>query len=166
MDYEKKQEIPFGASDSELMEATYFIPQGYHAVIEGDKVIIKKGEEPVSNDLEEAAREWLKPKLDKSYINYGEAKMMELTHFDGYAMLDATDFGAQWQKQQDQSTIELAEDHAYLAGQEKILTKACDWLADNYSKYIITNGLSTIFSATIDFDTIRMIEDLKKAMEE
>jgi hypothetical protein len=51
MDYEKKQEIPFGVFDSELMEATYFIPQGYHAVIEGDKVIIKKGEDPVSKDL-------------------------------------------------------------------------------------------------------------------
>ena len=46
MDYEK--EIPFGASDSELMEATYFIPQGYHAVIESNKVIIKKGEEPIN----------------------------------------------------------------------------------------------------------------------
>jgi hypothetical protein len=57
-------------------------------------------EETISNDLEEAAREWLKPKLDKSYINYGESKMMELTHFDGYAMLDATEFGAQWQKEQ------------------------------------------------------------------
>lgn len=53
-------EIPFGAKDSELMEATYFIPQGYHAVIYGDKVIIKKGEEPISNDLEEAAEEYNK----------------------------------------------------------------------------------------------------------
>lgn len=26
--------------------------------------------------------------------------MMELTHFDGYAMLDAVEFGAQWQKEQ------------------------------------------------------------------
>ena len=56
MDYEKKQEIPFGVFDSELMEATYFIPQGYHAVIDGNKVIIKKGEEPISNDLEEFAK--------------------------------------------------------------------------------------------------------------
>lgn len=54
----KESVIPFGASDSELMEATYFIPQGYHAVIEGNKVIIKKGEEPVSEDLEEAACEY------------------------------------------------------------------------------------------------------------
>lgn len=40
----KESVIPFGASDSELMEATYFIPQGYHAVIDGNKVTIKKGE--------------------------------------------------------------------------------------------------------------------------
>jgi hypothetical protein len=56
--------------------------------------------EPVSKDLEVASKEWLSSQLDKSYANYGEAKMMELTHFDGYAMLDAIEFGANWQKQQ------------------------------------------------------------------
>ena len=55
---------------------------------------------PVSEDLEEASKEWLRPQLDKSYANYGEGKMMELTHFDGYAMLDAIEFGAKWQKEQ------------------------------------------------------------------
>ena len=79
-----------------------------------------KKEEPVSEDLEEASKEWLRPQLDKSYANYGEAKMMELTHFDGYAMLDAIEFGAKWQEKKDQSTIELAEDHAMLAGMEKM----------------------------------------------
>ena len=54
----------------------------------------------VSEYLEEAGKEWLKPQLDKSYANYGEAKMMELTHFDGYAMLDAIEFGANWKEQQ------------------------------------------------------------------
>lgn len=39
--------------------------------------------------LREASKEWLTPQLDKSYKEYGERKMMELTHFDGYAMLDA-----------------------------------------------------------------------------
>jgi hypothetical protein len=86
--------------------------------------------EPVSEELEEASKEWLAPQLDKSYANYGEVKMMELTHFDGYAMLDAIEFGAQWQKEQDQSTIELAEDHAMLAGMEKMkeemMAKAID----------------------------------------
>jgi len=62
--------------------------------------------EPVSEELEKASKEWLRPKLDKSYANYGEAKMMELTRFDGYAMLDAIEFGAQWQKAKDEFTTE------------------------------------------------------------
>ena len=57
-------------------------------------------EEPVSEKFEVASKEWLIPQLDKSYTNYGEAKMMELTHFDGYAMLDAIEFGARWKEQQ------------------------------------------------------------------
>lgn len=35
-------DIPFGAKDSELQEATYYIPDGYHAEINGNEVIIKK----------------------------------------------------------------------------------------------------------------------------
>ena len=60
----------------------------------------------VSEGLEEASKEWLSPQLDKSYAKYGEVKMMELTHFDGYAMLDAIEFGVQWQKAKDESTTE------------------------------------------------------------
>lgn len=51
-DFEKKElkkiedeiEIPFGAKDSELIEESYYIPKGFHAEIEDDKVVIKKGE--------------------------------------------------------------------------------------------------------------------------
>ena len=43
---EDEIEIPFGAKDSELQEETYFIPDGFHAEIDGDKVVIKKGEKP------------------------------------------------------------------------------------------------------------------------
>ena len=111
-------------------------------------------EEPVSNDLEKAAHFYV-----DTTIEWFDSEGNPCCY-------PAFKAGAQWQKERDQLTIELAEDHAYLAGQEKILAKACDWLANNYSKYIITNGLSTIFSATIDFDTIRMIEDFKKAVEE
>lgn len=64
------------------------------------KSIDSMQKEPVSKDLEEASKEWLRPQLDKSYANYGEAKMMELTHFDGYAMLDAIEFGVKWKEQQ------------------------------------------------------------------
>ena len=38
-------EIPFGAKDSELEEVSYDIPKGYHAEIEDNKVVIKKGEQ-------------------------------------------------------------------------------------------------------------------------
>ena len=38
-------DIPFGEKDYELHEATYFIPEGFHAEIERDKVIIKRGEQ-------------------------------------------------------------------------------------------------------------------------
>lgn len=41
---EDEIEIPFGAKDSELQEETYYIPKGFHAEIEADKVVIKKGE--------------------------------------------------------------------------------------------------------------------------
>jgi hypothetical protein len=37
-------EIPFGVRDSELQEVTYHIPEGFHAEIEGNRVVIKKGE--------------------------------------------------------------------------------------------------------------------------
>ena len=57
-------------------------------------------EESIGKDLQKAGKEWLVPQLDKSYANYGETKMMELTHFDGYAMLDAIEFGAQWMASQ------------------------------------------------------------------
>ena len=36
-------EIPFGAKDSELQEATYLIPEGFHAEINDKEVLIKKG---------------------------------------------------------------------------------------------------------------------------
>ena len=57
-------------------------------------------EGPMSEDLDEAGKEWLRPQLDKSYANYGENKMMELTHFDGYSMLEAIEFGAKWKEEQ------------------------------------------------------------------
>ena len=41
---ENEIEILFGAKDSELQEVTYYIPKGFHAEIDDDKVVIKKGE--------------------------------------------------------------------------------------------------------------------------
>ncbi len=44
--------IPFGAKDSELQEVRYRIPDGFHAEIVGNEVIIKKGDVPADNDLD------------------------------------------------------------------------------------------------------------------
>ena len=45
---EQTIEIPFGAKDSELQEITYYIPKGFYAEIDDDKVVIKKGEKPTT----------------------------------------------------------------------------------------------------------------------
>ena len=76
------------------------------------------GEEPVSEDLEEAVNAYIgyAPEVDESSSVYGKRLAFKA--------------GAKWQKQQDQSTIELAEDHAMLAGMEKmkeqLVAKAVD----------------------------------------
>ena len=46
-------EIPFGAKDSELQEAFYYIPEGFHAEIDGNRVVIKRGEQKPTEWSEE-----------------------------------------------------------------------------------------------------------------
>lgn len=62
--------------------------------------------------------------LDSFATKYAQDKPYPVT------VCQAVKVGAKWQKQQDQSTIELAEDHAMLAGmnkmEEQMMTKAID----------------------------------------
>lgn len=53
---EDEIEIPFGAKDSELQEVTYYIPKGFHAEIDDDNVVIKKGEKPAAWSDEDEER--------------------------------------------------------------------------------------------------------------
>lgn len=71
-------------------------------------------EDHIEDILEIVDMQWLTPQLDKSYAAYGERKMMELTRFDGYAMLDAIAFGRK------QATREFEKNR--LAACEKPLT--------------------------------------------
>lgn len=71
-------------------------------------VKLAKGKEPASEDLEDAANNALERMLDK-YNLVGTGSCLEMFKL-----------GAEWQKKQDQYTIELAEDHAMLAGMEKM----------------------------------------------
>ena len=98
--------------------------------------------EPVSEDLEKIVEEIAEPTilnaygtkelarrlrnticgtsvsedLEKAAEDYGIRQGLELKPF----AIKYFKAGANWQKQQDQSTIELAEDHAMLAGMEKM----------------------------------------------
>ena len=102
----KRTPADIEAAMQEVEEKSKAFTEAHKKESADDILAQMRGEEPVSEDLEEASKEWLIPQLDKSYTNYGEAKMMELTHFDGYAMLDAIEFGANWQKTKDESITE------------------------------------------------------------
>lgn len=104
-------------------------------------------EEPISEDLEQAAVEAFKKIVDdgdNSFLNIFKA-------------------GAQWQKQQDQLTIELAEDHAMLAGMEKMrqemIDKVCKWLVKHWREYVWLTDNDVIHFGHWE-------HDFKKAMEE
>ena len=73
-------EIPFGAKDSELQEATYYIPDGYHAEINGNEVVIKKGKQKPIDNVEPRFHEgdWVVSKLD------GKARRISEVHCDEY----------------------------------------------------------------------------------
>ena len=93
-------------------------------------------EEPVNENFEEAlAQEW------KGYNDRGAATVdaledntQELAFAKGFYR------GSKWQEKQDQSTIKLAEDHAILAGMEKmkkqIMAIAVDGIARPYDNEI------------------------------
>ena len=59
---ENEIEIPFGAKDSELQEVTYYIPEGFHAEIEDNNVVIKKGEQ--KHNWSEEDREMMDEMMD------------------------------------------------------------------------------------------------------
>lgn len=81
--------------------------------------------EPVSEDLEKEIDKFFKD-WGTDEINGGQYGI----NLDVRELKDIARHFVQWQKEQDQSTIELAEDHAMLAGMEKMkeemMAKAVD----------------------------------------
>ena len=121
--------------------------------------------EPVSNDLEYAALLYY-PKMSRISEPHGIIPADNKSHYLGDANEDnrkAFIVGAQWQKEQYQPTIELAENHAYFAGsentREKLIDKACEWLKDNWRKHVWLDGDNIIHFGLWE-------NDFRKAMEE
>lgn len=100
-------EIPFGAKYSELIEESITIPEGCYAVIEGNRVVIRKGEEPVSEDLDNAAFDFA-----ESCKYEGGDKLLCVEHFKA---------GANWQNGKDK---------------KEWLEKALDFFGSNYNSLI------------------------------
>ena len=69
---ETEIEIPFDAKDNELQEATYYIPKGFYAEIDGDFVIIKKGEPTTWNKEDEELVKWSINNLTELKDRFGE----------------------------------------------------------------------------------------------
>ena len=125
---QKEQDLRCGECAKKSYDKGYFdghIHDGDRIVhVDGRKVnvsrfrrVAKPLEAPVSEDLEKELSAYVN---SKEYTNsIGTSGLLLIArHF------------ANWQKQQDQSTIELAEDHAMLAGMEKMkeemMAKAID----------------------------------------
>jgi len=75
-------EIPFGAKDSELQEVSYHIPEGFHAKIEGNKVIIKKGEQNIAWSEEDESN--LQGIIDEIEANKRQAPGYDLATYNRY----------------------------------------------------------------------------------
>lgn len=108
-----KSNLIHGACSSQVAMETRCKEEAYNEVL---AILDTMQEESVSEDFEKAlASEW------KAYNDRGAATVdaledntQELAFAKGFYR------GANWQREQDQSTIELAEDHAMLAGMEKM----------------------------------------------
>lgn len=107
-----KSQLLRGACSSQVAMETRCKEEAYNEVL----AILDNSmqEETVSEELGKAAVEAFKQIVDSDKNNF----------------LEVFKAGAKWQKAKDQSTIELAEDHAMLAGMEKMkeqmMSKAID----------------------------------------
>ena len=73
-------EIPFGAKDSELQEASYHIPEGFHTEIEGNKVVIKKTEQkPAWSEEDERMLDIILNDINYAQKNFSSSKLTPYT---------------------------------------------------------------------------------------
>lgn len=116
-------EIPFG-TDSELIEESFYIPDGCYAIIESNKVVIRKGKEPVSEDLEEAA-DCYKDTVTPEEVDDSEHAYHYETYTE-YQIADAFKAGANWQKEQiinNSIEAEVCDGYKYLPHAALIINK-------------------------------------------
>jgi hypothetical protein len=101
----------------------------------------------VSEELEEAAMSYGKSIVQQACDELRKEYGGEYTPGEDNVLLVAKYFkaGAKWQKQQDQSTIELAEDHAMLAGMEKMKDQMMKDAVDGVVEYKYSRSGKNLF---------------------
>jgi hypothetical protein len=173
-----KSNLIHGACASQIAMETRCKEEAYDEVI---SLLDSLQEEPVSEDLEEAAQEYVTKEGylaglhynsmvrsfkagAKWYASHNTKKLPEnLLLAARKASIDMCDIddryldeypyspiaeqkfieGANWQKKQDQETIELAEDHAMLAGMEKMKEEMMKGAVEGYVTLTMT-GVPTV----------------------
>lgn len=116
-------EIPLGAKDSELQEAIYYIPKGFHAEIDDDKVVIKKGEKPAAWSEED--EEILYSIINDIEIRSGRITLAELKEFYTKQI--------DWLKSLKDRVI-LQPQKEWSDGDEEVINLACSILYSNFNE--------------------------------
>lgn len=144
---ENEIEIPFGVKDSELQEATYYIPKGFHAEIDDDKVVIKKGEKPTK---------WSED--DKKMLNL-IIDIFEVNHPNGY-------FKANELNDPNMRAVYTEEIVAWLKSLKDRIQPKQEWNKED-EKFLktalwhISNSISNGDSTDIQCDTTEWLKSLK-----
>lgn len=129
---------------------------------EQGEVLARKSEEEIPNYLNEVA-DYARRQVEelliviKKYDDYSDEQIEELrTHLMAMFLE-----GTGWQKEQDKETIELAEEHAYLAGavneREKMMKEAVEGeiTKDNRGNNVVRAG---VFNKDFEYgDKVRVI---------
>lgn len=55
-----------------------------------------------NEELNKAVKEYVDARLDKDYEPYGEHRQKQLSKFNAYDLEEAIEYGAKWQKEQDE----------------------------------------------------------------
>lgn len=171
-------EIPFGAKDSELQEATYFIPKGFYAEIDNDRVVIKKGNKEdeswfkeielmclnFSNDTDyrEEFFTWLKSIKDRVGCEVNCTTAKEWSEEDKHRVKDTIYF-LDTAKKHYASTVELDACIDWLKSLEDRVQPKQEWSAEDNS---VLKDIKVAVASYWDEDTENIILDWLKSLKQ
>ncbi len=183
-------EIPFGAKDSELEDVSYDIPKGYHAEIEDNKVVIKKGElKPIKHNNEATIDHNLNDYCCKVYNalhkeNGGNLSFERLQHLamDIYKWCKEQQKPSEWSEEDEKHimSINLAVSRCigkwHCCGEKCPISEHSPWLKSLKDRYtwkpsceqmVALDGICSYIRNKADWEISQdMVSDLYKLSEQ